>query len=164
MSLKLWQMDERLEAMIFAATDRETGEIDELALLEIDALELDRELKILAIAGFIKSERAEGDAVQLQADALADRARGHQRRADRLLAYVERHLPQGESIRDNRHWLKWKRSSAVEITDESKLPAEFMTDPVAPAPKPDKIKLRQALKTAPVPGAEIVQRQKLHVK
>jgi hypothetical protein len=39
-----------------------------------------------------------------------------------------------------------------------------MTDPVTPAPRPDKIKLRQALKTEQVPGAEMVQRQKLHVK
>jgi hypothetical protein len=118
----------------------------------------------LGLAGFIKGERAEGDAVQLQSDALAERAKGHKRRADRLQAYVERHLRQGESIRDDRHWLKWTKSSAVEITDESKLPAEFMTDPVTPAPRPDKIKLRQALKTEQVPGAEMVQRQKLHVK
>ena len=164
MSLKLWQMDERLEAMIYAATDRETGEIDELALFEIDALEMDKELKILGLAGYIKGERSEADAVQLQADALAERAKGHKRRAEKLQAYVERHLPQGQSVRDDRHWLKWTKSSAVEITDESKLPSEFMTEPVTPAPRPDKIKLRQALKTEAVPGAEMVQRQKLHVK
>lgn len=164
MSLKLWQMDERLEAMIYEATDMETGEIDEQALFHIDALEMDKEMKILGLAGYIKGERAEGDAVQLQADALAERAKSHKRRADRLQAYVERHLPQGESIRDDRHWLKWTKSSAVEITDESKLPSEYMTDPVTPAPRPDKIKIRQALKTERVPGAEIVQRQKLHIK
>jgi hypothetical protein len=164
MALKLWEMDERLEAMIYEATDRETGEIDEQALFDIDHLELDRELMILGLAGYIKGERSEADAVQLQADALTERAKSHKRRADRLQAYVERHLPQGESIRDDRHWLKWTKSSAVEITDESKLPSEFMTEPVTPAPRPDKIKLRQALKTEAVPGAAMVQRQKLHVK
>ena len=162
--MRLWEIDQRLEAMIHEATDRETGEINEEALFEIEHLEMDKEQKLLALAGYIKGERAEGDAVRAQAEALSKRAASHNRRADKLQSYVERHLPAGESVRDDRHWLKWRKSQAVKVLDESMLPSKFMVQPPPPPRRPDKVKLREALKTEKIPGAELVHRQKLVIE
>ena len=162
--MKLWEMDERLEAMIHEATDRETGEISEEALFEIEHLEMDREKKLLSLAGYIKGERAEAAAVATQAERLSDRAKSHNRRADRLQKYMERHLKRGEEMRDDRHWLHWRKSTAVEVLDEKKLPAEFMVQPPQPPlpdKRPDKKALAAALKNGDVPGARLDQRMKL---
>ncbi len=159
--MNLWKLDESLQQMIDEATDRETGEINEEALFEIDALEFDREKKILALAGVIKGERCEGEAVRGQAHALSCRADGHMRRADSLEAYLLRHLHEGETMRDDRNWIKWRKSTAVIVDDISKLPSALVIQPDTPPPRADKAEIKRALKDGDVDGAHLELRTRV---
>lgn len=162
--MRLWDIDKSLARLLYDGTNHETGEISDEALAEIEALELDREKKLLAIAGYVKGERAEAEAVKKEADALASRAKGHSARADTLEQVITRTLAPGECIRDERSWLKWRRSSAVIVDDLDKLPIELIVYPDPPPPRADKSALRKALNDGAVDGARIEERQSLVIK
>jgi len=159
--VSLWALDEALQHMVDQATDHITGEINEELLWEIESLELDREKKLLAIAGFIKGERLEAMAVKTQAGLLVKRAEGHEGRAKRLESYMLRSLHEGETMRDDRNWIKWRKSTAVIVDDMAQLEVEYVVHPPAPEPRPDKAGLAKALKVGDVSGAHLEHRMKL---
>lgn len=163
MGLSLWSIDEKLEALIHEATDRDTGEINEDALNEIDQLEMDKTAKLLGCAAYLKGELAEAAAVQTVADGLLARVRSHEARAARMRKYMLRHLTPGEEVKDARIRLHWTKSSAVEITDEKAIPAQFMVQPPRPDSRPDKKAIKAGLKTAGVSGARMEHRQTLKI-
>lgn len=163
MSLSLWKMDQILQQLLDEGTDRTTGEISDEAMFEIDHLEMDREKKLLAIGGYITGERREGQAVKVQADHLAARAAGHARRADRLEGYLKRSLAEGETVRDDRIWLKWRKSTGVVVDDMKDLPVGYIT--VTTTSRPDKKAIAAALKdNRKVPGARLEKRNNLVIE
>lgn len=58
-----------------------------------------------------------------------------------------------------------KNPPSVDIFDERQLPADYLTDPPPPAPKPDKKLIAQAIKDgADVPGARLTQGFRLNIR
>ena len=58
-----------------------------------------------------------------------------------------------------------KNPPGVDIFDERQLPADYLTDPVPPAPQPDKKLITQAIKDgADVPGARLTQGFRLNIR
>lgn len=58
--------------------------------------------------------------------------------------------------------LSFRKSVAVEISDEMEIPAAYFNQP---PPKPDKTKIKEAIKAGEqVPGAELVERKNLQIK
>jgi len=58
--------------------------------------------------------------------------------------------------------LSFRKSEAVEISDEQEIPAAYLNHP---PPKPDKTKIKEAIKSGePVPGAQLVERKNLQIK
>ena len=101
--------------------------------------------------------------MQRTADALTARAKGHKARAERMRDRLERTLSVGETFRDARVVVKWRKSTAVDVYDPSLLPDKFMVQPPAPPARPDKAALRTALKTGQIDGAWLEHREKLVV-
>lgn len=57
------------------------------------------------------------------------------------------------------------RDAAVEIYDDKQIPAQFMTTPKPPEPKPSKTEIAKAIKAGiEVPGARIIKRDRLEIK
>jgi hypothetical protein len=55
--------------------------------------------------------------------------------------------------------------AAVEIFDERQIPADYMTDPKPPEPKPDKRLIKAAIQDGhDVPGAKLVQGVSLRIR
>ena len=163
MGLSLWQINDKIEQIIIEGTDHETGEISEEALAELEAMEITREEKAINWGLYIKGERAEGDAVQRQADALTARAKGHKARAERLRGQLERLLSVGETFRDARVIVKWRKSTAVDV-DPGMLGPKWKRIPPIPDAVPDKVKIKAALKAGEeVIGARMKHRKKLVV-
>lgn len=58
--------------------------------------------------------------------------------------------------------LSFRKSVAVEISDEMEIPAAYFNQPL---PKPDKTKIKEAIKAGEqVPGAELIERKNLQIK
>lgn len=139
----------------------ENGEISDAGLAALEELELSRDQKALACAAYALGCFAEADAVEMNAKRLADRARMHRNQGVRLTNYIEANLPVGTKLRDDRVSLGWRKSTAVEVTDESLIPEECWRVKREIA----KSEISAALKEGrEVPGAQLITRNRLSIK
>lgn len=140
--------------------DEETGEI--LNAEELDALELARDEKIEGVGLWIKNLQAEAEAVKKEKDAMADRQRRLEKKAESLKNYLAWAL-QGEKFSTPRIAMSWRKSESVLIPDEALLDDRFVS--IQMIKKPDKKLIKDTLKAGlEVPGAELVTKQNLQIK
>lgn len=157
----LFEIDTQLEALLNASVDRETGEVLPDALAEIEALEMERDAKALHIGAYIVDLDEEAEKVRRGMKRLAERAARHERHAERLREYLASHLPQGHRCRDERVEIGWRKSSAVEVEDEDKLPYALLRIRT----EPDKTAIKEALQRGEdVKGAHLVERMRLQIR
>lgn len=155
---------DEIERILAQHCDPETGEITDETIGLLDALELDLRDRVLEYAAYAKGERAEAAKIAGLAHDLLQRAQRHERRAERLERAIAAGMTPGtQRFEDERAEVFWRKSQAVEIADESKLPEAWWREKVERAP--DKVKIRDALKSGcMVDGAELVTRWNLQVK
>lgn len=159
--MRLFELSEQVEAAINASVDPETGVIDDAALAQLESLELARDEKALAVASYLLGCEAEADAIEATAKRLMDRARVHRNQGARLRAYIADNIPAGSKISDDRVAISFRKSQAVEVTDESKLDESFWRVRREVA----KSEIRDALKAGTeVAGAHLVTRWGLTIK
>ena len=140
--------------------DEETGEI--LNAEELDALELARDEKIEGVGLWIKNLQAEAEAVKKEKDAMADRQRRLEKKAESLKNYLAWAL-KGEKFSTPRIAMSWRKSESVLIPDEALLDDRFVN--IQMIKKPDKKLIKDTLKAGlEVPGAELVTTQNLQIK
>lgn len=143
--------------------DEETGEV----LFDadnLDALELERNAKLEAVACFVKSLEADAAAIKAEERALAERRQAKERKAERLRAYISDSMTMlGDTkLETARVAISFRKSEAVEIVDASQLPEAYWKQA---APTPDKTAIKKALKAGEaVAGAAIVERRNLQLK
>ena len=140
--------------------DEETGEI--LNAEALDALQLARDEKIEGVGLWIKNLQAEAEAVKKEKDAMADRQRRLEKKAESLKNYLAYAL-QGERFSTPRIAISWRKSESVLIPDEALLDARFVN--ITMIKKPDKKLIKDTLKAGrEVPGAELITKQNLQIK
>jgi hypothetical protein len=163
--MRLFEIVDSVGHLLELSTDRDTGEISEEGLAELEALEMDLEEKLINTALYLRGVEAERDAVAKAAKELADRAKIHARQADRLREYLRANMERAghEGLSDPRVKLGWRSSTAVELDEDAVdgLPFEF----IQVKRVPDKKAIREALESEQeVKGARLVQRRHLQVK
>jgi hypothetical protein len=134
--MKLYEISDQIERFMASAIDRETGEISDEALVELDALEMDFDEKALNVAKYIRGEQAEAQAIKDAAQVNLDRAASHQRRADRLTDYLDRLLRERGRVP-----MTEKAGTPVVLKDHEiqiaySVSASAVTDPVTVEPTP----------------------------
>lgn len=140
--------------------DEETGEI--LNAEALDALQLARDEKIEGVGLWIKNLTAEAEAVKKEKDAMADRQRRLEKKAESLKNYLVYAL-QGERFSTPRIAISWRKSESVLIPDEALLDDRFVN--ITMIKKPDKKLIKDTLKAGrEVPGAELITKQNLQIK
>ena len=146
--------------------DPETGELKDYEAFE--ALSLEREEKIDNMAKWIIDLEAEAKMVKERADELTERARAAKKKAERLREFLQEYL-QGEKRKTADYTIGYRRTEAVEITDEDRAVAWLMEHREAAltyqTPKISKTAVKELLKAGEtVPGAELVERQSMSVR
>ena len=159
----LYQIDKDIENCIHLDTgetvNAETGEI--MTAEALDQLQMERSAKIKNIALMIKNLRAEGKACGDEAEVFQKRSKSAYNRADWLEEYLGNILD-GEKVKDTEFMTVYRKSKAVNITDEKKIPSQYL---VQKAPTISKSEIMKALKAGEeVPGAVLVERNKMHIK
>ena len=140
--------------------DEETGEI--LNAEELDALQMARDEKIENVGLWIKNLQAEAEAVKKEKDAMADRQKRLEKKAESLKNYLTYAL-RGEKFSTPRISMTFRRSESVLIPDEALLDDRFVN--ITLVKKPDKKLIKDTLKAGKeVPGAELVTKQNLQIK
>ena len=86
--MHLYEISGEIRKAIEEHVDQETGEISDEAAAALTSLEMDFREKSESIGCIIRERIAEGEAISIEADRLAKRARAAKNDADRLKSYL----------------------------------------------------------------------------
>lgn len=164
--MQLYQIGEDMLAVLSApGVDLETGEIDWTAYEQrLANVEADWNTKACAVAKYIAGLEAAEAAKLDAAKKMVERARQDAMHSQRLRNYLLRECERtGKKPADAEIQVAMRKSSAVEIRDDSALPPDFWRETVKR--DPDKTLIKQAIKDGhEVPGAQLVERVSLQIK
>jgi hypothetical protein len=162
MSISLYDIEhKRLELF-----DALTGD-DEAAAArakdELAAIEEVRDDKLAGCCGHLKNLESDVEAIQTEIVKLNDKLSAALKRADKFRDYIKFCIGEGSKWKNGVHSISWRKSEAVEIPDDEKVPSQYMRVTVTESPDRAAIKLdlRNGLQ---VDWAKIVERQSLQVK
>lgn len=137
----------------------ETGEVIDLEKLSL--LKMERSEKIRNIALWIKNLKADAKALKEEKEAFYKRQKAAENKAAQLESYLANVLD-GEKVKEKEFSISWRKSKAVNILDEKKIPSDYL---IQQAPKIDKAGIRAALKDGgEVPGAELKESVNIQIK
>lgn len=149
-----------IDSAIMACIDAETGEIIDPEKLE--SLQMARESKIENVALWVKNLKALTSAIKAEKDALAEREANYKAKIESLSKWLVGALD-GTKFETPKVMISFRNSEAVEIVNESDIPAEYMREKVQTAP--DKTAIKEALKNNfQIPGAILVQNKNIQIK
>lgn len=162
----LYEIDKAILAVIENGyqVDMETGEI----LFDCDDLETlqaERESKIEACACYVKNLQAEAEALKAEEMALAMRRKMKEKRIEHMKRYLAASMKLDDlsTFETPRVKLTFRKSTALEITDESRIPRNYTNEVITY--KPDKAAIKNAIKLgAIVPGCQLVEKKNLQLK
>ena len=151
--MKLYEIDNA----ILECIDLETGEIIDTE--QLDKLQMERDTKLENVACWIKDLKAEAEALKNEKQALAERQKVAENKAESLKKWLAYAL-QGEKFKTPKCAISFRKSEAVEVTDEglNNLMKEHDELLTYKAPEPNKTAIKQALKDGlSVEGVQLVQ-------
>lgn len=149
-----------IDSEIMNCIDAETGEIIDPERLE--ALQMERGLKIENVALWVKNLKADISAYKAEKEAFAEREKQAKAKIESLSKWLINAL-NGEKFSTSKVAVSFRKSEAVEILDENKIPKKFIRKKVETAP--DKTAIKEAIKNGlKVRGAELVENQNIQIK
>lgn len=149
----------RIDEEIMNCVDTETGEIVDCERL--DALQMERNVKIENIACWIKNLRSDAEALKAEEQALAGRRKAAENKVDALKKYLSGYLA-GQKFSTAKVAVSFRATSSVYITDLSVLPEQYLR---YRDPEPDKTAIKNGIKAGEtVAGAEIIAGQSISIK
>lgn len=158
--MTLYEINDQIAKAIELGFDPETGEIlDDSALRD---LEMARDEKIENICLFVKDLKAEAEALKNEERGLSERRKSSEKKAESLTNYLKAML-NGEKFKTSKCSVSYRRTQAVQITDETLLPDCYIRRKVTE--EPDKVAIKEALKAGgEVAGACLEERQSMTIK
>lgn len=146
-----------IDNAIMECVDLETGEIIDIE--QLDMLQMERDAKIENVACWIKDLNAEAEAIKAEKQALAERQKVAENKAESLKKWLAYAL-QGEKFKTSKCAISFRKSEAVEVTDEglNNLMKEHDELLTYKEPTPNKTAIKQAIKDGlNVEGVQLVQ-------
>ena len=153
-----------IDQAIMECVDLETGEIIDTE--QLDKLQMEREKKLENVACWIKDLKAEAEALKNEKQALAERQKVAENKAESLKKWLAYAL-QGEKFKTTKCAISFIKSEAVEVTDEglNNLMKEHDELLTYKAPEPNNTAIKQALKDGlNVAGVQLVQNTSVIIK
>ncbi len=159
----LYEINRELELALFWQSEDANETDDETWCELINEVAIERSEKIDGVCSYIKTLRAEAEAIKAEQERLADRRKRAEKRAEWLEGYLRSNLQECEQFKTARNEIKWRKSESVQITDESRIPLDYMR--VVPETKaPDKMAIKKAIKDGgDVSGAELIVKQNMSI-
>lgn len=156
--MKLYELTQAVNACIEYDAEHvvntEDGEI--MNLEKFTELVMERNVKIEALACYIKNALASAEAIDNEVNNLKARSAALKKEAERCKEYLANQLC-GEKFESPRCKISWRKSETCNVFDINELPEEYKRTKVAI--EPDKMAIKKAVKSGTtVPGAEILEK------
>lgn len=147
----------------------EYGDLDPQAIIDtLEAVDGELQEKAVNVAKVARNIDAAAAAVRQAGKDMLDRAARMEKRAESIRQYLLMNMLFSgiTKIECPQFVIAVKHNPpAVVIDDEKFIPAEYLTQPEPPAPRPDKMKIRDALKAGEdVPGCRLVASDRVEIR
>ena len=140
--------------------DEETGEVIDFEKLSALTMELSEKIENIAL--WIKNLEADAEAFKKEEEAFEERKKAAANKAESLRRYLDTAL-NGQKFATERVSVSFRSSKAVQIAENTELPAEYIKTKVEKVP--DKKKIGDALKNGiAVPGCALVTNRNMQIK
>lgn len=162
--MKLYEINFELDQLltsIYHYAEENDGIIPDESDTILNQLTMEREQKILDIARFIKSLKAESEAIKKESDFLLKRCRINNNLALRLKQYLKMNIPTGEKFKDANTVINWRKSESITIINENEIPDEFFKIERSPMLLMIKKELK---KGTMISGVELIHNDNLIIK
>ena len=150
---------------IMNCIDMETGEVIDTD--KLNELHMEKDAKIENVACWIKELKAEAEAIKNEKQALADRQRVAENKAESLKNWLAYAL-NGEKFKTAKCSISYRNSESVEVTEEGleALMREHEDLLTYKAPEPNKKAIKDAIKNdgLTVAGVQLVQKTSTIIK
>lgn len=155
---------EKCELAILESVDVETGEILDTTLTEkMKSLQLNRKDKINGCIYAITKREDKIELAKKEIDRLKKLIDICENQDRRIREYLLANIEVGEKIDLGLHSITWRKSEAVEITNEDVIPKDFMTEKITYSP--NKTKIKEFIKNGgEVKGARLIERNNMQIK
>ena len=140
----------------------ETGEVipvEEILKEEIEKLNGEKVTKLENIEYLKRDNKSKIEALSEEIKRLQARKKSFEK-ANENLAKLQDYLLQGEKLKTDKFTFSYRKSKAVEITNEDLIPDEYKKVEY----KVNKIELKKALEKEKIQGAELVEKKSLSVR
>lgn len=159
--MKLYEILDEIHKI--GAEIHEAGELTQELQEELSASKIELKDKMDSIGKLILGWQSEAEMLKLEEGRLKERRQKMEKQADDLMWYVKSCLPQGTNFKTPLFTFAWRKSTSVEILDESKLPDIYWREKIIR--EPDKKQIGDDLKTgATIPGCSLKESQNLSIK
>lgn len=149
-----------IDQAIMACIDYETGEI--LDVERLDALQMERQEKVESVALWIKNLSADAVAYKAEKEAFAEREKAALKKIESLKNWLSWALD-GQKFSTWRCAVTFRKSEAVEIEDDCKLPQYLLNEKVTYTP--NKTAIKEAIKAGEeIAGCKLVERMNPTIK
>ena len=140
--------------------DEETGEVIDFEKLSALTMELSEKIENIAL--WIKNLEADAEAFKREEESFEERKKAAANKAESLRRYLDTAL-NGQKFATERVSVSFRSSKAVQIAENTELPAEYIKTKVEKMP--DKKKIGDALKNGiAVPGCSLVTNRNMQIK
>ena len=140
--------------------DEETGEVIDFEKLSALTMELSEKIENIAL--WIKNLEADAEAFKREEEAFEERKKAAANKAESLRRYLDTAL-NGQKFATERVSVSFRCSKAVQIAENTELPAEYIKTKVEKLP--DKKKIGDALKNGiAIPGCALVTNRNMQIK
>jgi len=156
--------EDLLKAMQEAETEAQEndGEISEILNAKLDALEVEKELKIGNVCRFYKSLLAEADMVKAEAKKLSERASATENKAKSLKWYLSNVIKEGEKFADEHTKISWRKSTSLKAEEDVTFYPEKYHKCVISL---DKVNMKKDIKSGiQIEGAVVIEKQNIQIK
>ncbi len=145
---------------ILACIDLETGEIIDTE--KFDALQIERNDKLENIALWYKNLLSDAAAFKAERDAFAAKQKAAESKAESLKNYLDSSL-KGGKFKTVKVDVSYRKSTSVEVIDESLIPTEYLR--TVTTTTPDKAEIAKALKVGEaIDGVQLKESQNIQIK
>lgn len=153
--MNLYQINEE----IMSCMDMETGEIIDSE--KLDNLQMALEDKLENISLWVKNLEADAAAFKGEKEAFAARQKAAENKAASLKKYLSDFLD-GQKFETVRVKVSFRKSESLEVSEDAKVPEEFMKHK---APEVNKAELKKAVKAGlMLEGVQLVEKQNIQIR